>query len=182
MMVYILLAPGFEEAEALVPADLLRRAGLETRLVSVTGESVPGARGITVTADLALDGLDLSQADMIVLPGGNPGYQNLGKDPRVEGLVREAVRQNRWVAAICAAPTLLGRWGLLEGKQAVCYPGMEEGLVGARAWRDRAVNVVTDGKIITGRAAGAAFEFGLSLIEALADEEKAGDIRDSVCY
>ena len=181
-MVYILLAPGFEEAEALVPADLLRRAGIATALVSLDGETVTGSHHITVTADAALDGLDLSKAEMLVLPGGSPGYQNLGADPRVEALVREAVRRDIWVAAICAAPTLLGRWGLLEGRKATCYPGMEEGLVGARAWRDRAVNVVTDGKIITGRAAGAAFEFGLSLIEALADEEKAGDIRDSVCY
>ena len=181
-MVYILLAPGFEEAEALVPADLLRRAGIETALVSLAGDTVAGSHQITVAADLALDKLDLSQAEMIVLPGGGPGWKNLGKEPRVERLVRQTVERDIWVAAICAAPTLLGKWGLLEGKQAVCYPGMEEGLVGARAWRDRAVNVVTDGKIITGRAAGAAFEFGLSLIEALADEEKAGDIRDSVCY
>ena len=181
-MVYILLAPGFEEAEALVPADLLRRAGLETQLVSVTGEPVTGSHGITVIADTVLNKLDLFGADMIVLPGGGLGVKNLGAEPAVEKLVREAVERDLWVAAICAAPTLLGKWGLLEGKQAVCYPGMEEGLVGARAWRDRAVNVVTDGKIITGRAAGAAFEFGLSLIEALADEEKAGDIRDSVCY
>ena len=181
-MVYILLAPGFEEAEALVPVDLLRRAGVEAATVSLTGEPVPGSHGITVTADLAMDQVDLDRADMVVLPGGGPGYKNLGADPRVEQLIREAVERDIWVAAICAAPTLLGKWGLLEGKQAVCYPGMEEGLAGARAWRDRAVNVVTDGKIITGRAAGAAFEFGLSLIEALADEEKAGDIRDSVCY
>ena len=181
-MVYVLLAPGFEEAEALVPVDLLRRAEIETKTVTITGMPVPGSHGVTVTADLTLDQADLSQADMVVLPGGGLGYQNLGEEPRVETLVREAAGKGVWVAAICAAPTLLGRWGLLNGKQAVCYPGMEEGLVGARAWRDRAVNVVTDGKIITGRAAGAAFEFGLSLIEALADEEKAGDIRDSVCY
>ena len=181
-MVYVLLAPGFEEAEALVPVDLLRRANVETATVSLTGEPVPGSHGITVTADLAMDQVDLDRAEMVVLPGGGPGYKNLGADPRVERLIRRAVERDIWVAAICAAPTLLGKWGLLEGKQAVCYPGMEEGLVGARAWRDRAVNVVTDGKIITGRAAGAAFEFGLSLIEALADEEKAGDIRDSVCY
>lgn len=181
-MVYILLAPGFEEAEALVPADLLRRANIETALVSIQGDTVTGSHGITVTADALLEKIDLSKAEMIVLPGGGTGVKNLGAEPAVERLVRQAADQNIWVAAICAAPTLLGKWGLLEGKQAVCYPGMEEGLVGARAWRDRAVNVVTDGKIITGRAAGAAFEFGLSLIEALADEEKAGDIRDSVCY
>ena len=181
-MVYILLAPGFEETEALAPADLLRRANIETALVSLTGESVPGRHGITVAADMGLDEVDLSKADMIVLPGGAPGYKNLGADPRVERLVREAAERDLWIAAICAAPTLLGRWGLLEGKPAVCNPAMEVGLMRTRAWRDRAMTVVTDGKIITGRAAGSAFEFGLSLIEALAGEEKAGDIRDSVCY
>ena len=178
-MVYILLALGFEEAEALVPADLLRRAGIETALVSITGEPVPGSHGVTVTADTDLDGVDLSKADMVVLPGGGPGYKNLGKEPRVEELVRSAAEKDLWVAAICAAPTLLGKWGLLTGKDAVCYPGMEEGLTGAKAQMDR--GFVVDGKIITGRAAGSAFDFGLALIEALAGEEKAGDIRDSVC-
>ena len=179
-MVYILLAPGFEEAEALVPADLLRRAGVEAALAALEGELVPGGHGITVKADLALDQVDLDRAEMIVLPGGGVGVKNLGADPRVEELVREAVRRDIWVAAICAAPTLLGRWGLLEGKRAICYPSMEGQLSGARV--QPSPGVVADGKIITGRAAGSAFEFGLSLIEALADEEKAGDIRDSVCY
>lgn len=179
-MVYILLAPGFEEAEALVPADLLRRAGVEAALAALEGELVPGGHGITVKADLALDQVDLDRAEMIVLPGGGVGVKNLGADPRVEELVREAVRRDIWVAAICAAPTLLGRWGLLQGKRAICYPGMEDQLSGARV--QPSPGVVADGKIITGRAAGSAFEFGLSLIEALADEEKAGDIRDSVCY
>ena len=181
-MVYILLAPGFEEAEALVPVDLLRRAGVETATVSLTGEPVPGSHGITVTADLAMDQVDLDRADMVVLPGGGPGYKNLGADPRVEQLVREAVQRDIWVAAICAAPTLLGKWGLLEGKQAVCYPGMEEGLVGARAWRDRAVSVVVDGRIITGRAAGSAIDFGLALAEALKGPDEAGKVRDAIYY
>ena len=176
-MVYILLAPGFEEAEALVPADLLRRAGVETALVSVTGEPVPGSHGVTVTADTDLDGADLSRAEMIVLPGGGPGHKNLGAEPRVERLVREAADRGLWVAAICAAPTLLGRWGLLEGKQAVCYPGMEEGLAGAKV---RAV--VVDGKIITGRAAGSAFDFGLALVEALAGKGAAQQVRNGIYY
>ena len=119
-MVYILLAPGFEEAEALVPVDMLRRANIETATVSITGEPVPGSHGVTVLADVTLDDVDLSRADMIVLPGGGPGYKNLGKEPRVEQLVRKAAEKDLWVAAICAAPTLLGRWGLLEGKNAVC--------------------------------------------------------------
>lgn len=179
-MVYILLAPGFEEAEALVPADLLRRAGVETALVSVTGEPVPGSHGVTVTADTDLDGADLSRAEMIVLPGGGPGHKNLGAEPRVERLVREAADRGLWVAAICAAPTLLGRWGLLEGKQAVCYPGMEEGLAGAKV--RAASGVVRDGKIITGRAAGSAFDFGLALVEALAGKGAAQQVRNGIYY
>ena len=178
-MVYILLAPGFEEAEALVPADLLRRAGIETVLVSLDETPVPGSHGITVTADTTLDKLDRSKADMVVLPGG-PGHKNLGKDPRVEQLVREMAGQNRWVAAICAAPTLLGGWGLLEGKDAVCYPGMEQGLTGARTKMDR--SVVVDGKLVTGRAAGSAFDFGLTRVEVLAGKETADKIRGGIHY
>lgn len=179
-MVYILLAPGFEEAEALVPADLLRRAGVDTTLVSLTEEPVPGSHGITVTADAVLDKLSLDGAEMIVLPGGGPGYKNLGKDPRVERLVKEAAAREIWLAAICAAPTLLGGWGLLEGKRAVCYPGMEGGLNGAQAMPDSGVAV--DGRIVTGRAAGSAFDFGLALVEALAGKEKADEVRRGVVY
>ena len=179
-MVYILLAPGFEEAEALVPADLLRRAGIETALVSITGEPVPGSHGITVTADTVLDEVDLSKADMIVLPGGGVGVKNLGAEPAVEKLVREAARRDIWVAAICAAPTLLGKWGLLEGKQAVCYPGMEDGLTGAQV--QAASGVVRDGKIITGRAAGSAFDFGLALAEVLAGRGAAQQVRNGIYY
>lgn len=179
-MVYILLAPGFEEAEALVPADLLRRAEIETALVSITGEPVPGSHGITVTADTNLDGVDLSKADMVVLPGGGPGHKNLGKEPRVERLVKGAAEKGLWVAAICAAPTLLGKWGLLTGKEAVCYPGMEDGLTGAQARMDR--GFVVDGKIITGRAAGSVFDFGLALVEALAGKEEADKVRHGIHY
>lgn len=178
-MVYILLAPGFEEAEALVPADLLRRAGVEVGLVSVLDNPVPGSHGITVAADTALDKVELDRAEMVVLPGGS-GYKHLGGEPAVEKLVREAVRRGLWVAAICASPTLLGRWGLLEGKSAVCFPGMEEGLAGARAQMDR--SVVVDGKIITGRAAGSAFDFGLALIKALSGEAAAEKVRGAVHY
>ncbi len=179
-MVYILLAPGFEEIEALAPVDLLRRANIETATVSITGEPVPGSHGVTVTADIALEDVDLSRADMVVLPGGGPGYKNLGKDPRVEQLVRAAVEKDLWVAAICAAPTLLGRWGLLEGKQAVCYPGMEEGLTGAQAKMDQ--GVVRDGKVITGRAAGDAIDFAAELIEVLRDRAAADKVLESICY
>ena len=174
------MAPGFEEVEALAPADLLRRAGIETALVSLDGAPVPGSHSITVTADITLDEVDLDKADMVVLPGGGPGYKNLGKDPRVEELVRKAVKRDLWVAAICAAPTLLGKWGLLEGKQAVCYPGMEEGLVGAVS--PKLGNVARDGRIITGRAAGDAYDFAAELIEVLLDRAAADRVLEAICY
>ena len=179
-MVYILLAPGFEEAEALVPADLLRRANIETALVSIQGDTVTGSHGITVTADALLEKIDLSKAEMIVLPGGGTGVKNLATEPAVERLVRQAADQNIWVAAICAAPTLLGRWGLLEGKRAICYPGMEGQLAGARV--QPSPGVVADGKTITGPAAGSAFDFGVALIEALSGSKAAGQVAESIAY
>ena len=181
-MVYILLAPGFEEAEALVPADLLRRAEIETALVSIQGDTVTGSRGITVAADLTLDKADLSRGEMVVLPGGGAGVKNLGAEPAVEALVKEALDRGLWVAAICAAPTLLGRWGHLIGKEAVCYPGMEGQLAGAQARPEVKCGVVVDGKIITGRAAGSAFDFGLALVEALKGKGAAEQVRNAVRY
>ena len=175
-----MLAPGFEEAEALVPADMLRRAEIETALVSIAGETVAGSHGIGVKADMLLDQVDLAGADMIVLPGGGAGYQNLGEEPRVERLVREAAGRGIWVAAICAAPTLLGRWGLLEGRKAICYPGLEEQLTGAQV--QTAPGEIKDGKIITGRAAGSAFDFGAELIEALLDRAAADKVLEAICY
>ena len=182
-MVYILLAPGFEEAEALVPADLLRRGGVETALVSTDGALVAGGRQITVKADLTLDQVELDRADMLVLPGGGAGVQNLGREPAVEKLVREAAKRGIPLAAICAAPTLLGRWGLLEGRRAVCYPGMEGELTGAVA-ADSPSQVVVDGpaRLVTGQAAGSAFAFGLALVEYLAGRERAEEVRAAICY
>lgn len=179
-MVYILLAPGFEEAEALVPADLLRRAGVEVALTALEGENVTGGGRITLRADLTLDRVDLDRAEMIVLPGGRRGVENLAASPAVEDLVREARNRDIPLAAICAAPTLLGKWGLLEGKRAVCYPGMEDRLTGAQVERDS--GVVEDGGLVTGRAAGSSFDFGLALVRALTGPEKAEEVRHAVCY
>lgn len=179
-MVYILLAPGFEEAEALVPADLLRRAGIEVALTALEGEQITGSHQITVKADLSLDQVDLDRADMVVLPGGGVGVQNLGRSAAVEALVREAAARGIPLAAICAAPTLLGRWGLLEGKRAVCYPGMEDGLAGATVCRES--GVAEDVKLVTGRAAGSAVDFGLKLVEVLSGEDKAREVRHAVYY
>lgn len=178
-MVYILLAPGFEEAEALVPADLLRRAGLETKLIGLTAAPVPGGQGMQVVPDGTLDQVDLDRADMIVLPGGSLGVKNLGAEPAVEALVRQAAQRGIWVAAICAAPTLLAQWDLLHGKRAVCYPGLEPRLGDALP---QDFSVVEAGTIITGRAAGSAFDFGLKLVSVLKNTEKSEEVRHGICY
>lgn len=179
-MVYILLADGFEESEALVPADLLRRAGVRTALVSLAGDTVEGGHLICAKADLELAQVDLTQAEMIVLPGGMGGVRGLEAEPAVAALIQEAVDRDLWVAAICAAPTLLAKWGQLTGKRAVCYPGMEGQLSGALSQPDQ--SIVVDGKVITGRAAGSAFDFGLALVEAIAGPDKAREVRHAVCY
>lgn len=178
-MVYILLAPGFEEAEALVPADLLRRAGIQTALTGVEDQMVAGSHDIVVRADRVIAQVDLREAEMIVLPGGGCGVQNLREHPAVAALAQEAVDRGIPLAAICAAPTLLGEWGMLKGRRATCYPGMEEKLTGGQA---EDASVVADRNLITGRAAGSAFEFGLALIRALAGAEKAEEVRHAVHY
>ena len=179
-MVYILLAEGFEEVEALTPVDLLRRAGIETKLVGVTGETVCGARGISVVTDLGMDEIDLSSADMLVLPGGMPGTTNLYADNRVTDAVRTMADTDKYVAAICAAPSIiLGGMGLLEGRKATCHPGMEDGMKGAEAVK---TTCVTDGKFITSCGVGGALDFACALITALAGREKADEIASSVVY
>ncbi len=178
-MVYILLAPSFEEMEALVPADLLRRAGIEVALVSLEGNFVPGGHNIVVKADMELSRVSLEEVQMLVLPGGGVGVANLGSDPRVEELVKAAAEQNIPLAAICAAPSLLSKWGLLAGKRAVCYP----------TWRDKIADaaylpgekLAVDGSTVTGQAAGASFEFGLKLVEVLTDAQTADRVREEIC-
>ena len=177
-MVYILLAPGFEEAEALIPADLLRRAGIDVALTALEGDEVPGGHGITVKADLELAHVELPRAEMLVLPGGTQGVANLWNSPSVRALIQEAVDREIPVAAICAAPTLLGSMGLLRGKKAVCYPGLEDQLVGAQV--PEGVRVVQDGLLTTGQAAGSAVEFGLALVEQLAGPRKALEVRHAI--
>ena len=179
-MVYIFLAEGFEESEAMVPADLLRRAGIDTALVSVEPGLVRGSHGIAVQADMTLGQIDLSRAEMLVLPGGRAGVKNLSRQSGIGHTLQLALERDIWVAAICAAPTLLGQRGFLQGKKAVCYPGMESEMTGALPQMDR--GVVVDGHIITGRAAGSAFDFGLELVKALAGEEKAKEVRNGIFY
>lgn len=179
-MVYVFLADGFEEIEALTPIDVLRRAGVSVQTVGVTGAIVTGAHGIPVTADLALDAVCLEDAQMIILPGGMPGTRNLYETPQVCEAVRFCLAHSRYVAAICAAPSIiLGGMGVLQGKRATCYPGMEDGMTDAVV-QDAAC--VQDGTIITGRGAGAAFDFALTLCATLCGAQRANEIADAMCY
>ncbi|MBE6693847.1 MAG: DJ-1/PfpI family protein [Ruminococcaceae bacterium] len=173
-MVYMFLANGFEEVEALCPLDLLRRAGVDVVTVGVGGESVCGAHGITVVCDLPETHFRDAKADMIILPGGMPGTKNLDESKTVDIALRTAVRGGAYIAAICAAPMVLGKRGILSGKEATCFPGFEKYLDGATV-SDK--HVVRDGNIITARGMGVAFEFGLELVAALTSKEKADELR-----
>nr|WP_297174304.1 DJ-1 family glyoxalase III [uncultured Agathobaculum sp.] len=179
-MVYVLLAEGFEEVEALTPVDLLRRAGVEAKLVGVTSKIVPGSHGIGIETDITMDEADWNIADMIVLPGGMPGTTNLYADKRVIDAVQKCYDEGKYVAAICAAPSvILGGMGLLNGRKATCYPGMEDGMVGAMPLER---TCVVDGRIITACGVGGALDFGCALISALCGEEKARKIAAEVVH
>lgn len=179
-MVYILLADGFEEAEAIVPADLLRRAGAEVALTGVTGPVVTGAHGIAVTCDLELAQVKQSEMELLMLPGGLGGVQNIGASSAAMALIQSAAESGRYVAAICAAPSLLGKLGLLDGRKAVCYPGMEETMGSADARKGQ--SVVADGRFITGEGPGAAFDFGLKLVETLKGAAAAERVSHDACW
>lgn len=178
-MTYVFLADGFEEIEALAPVDILRRAGIETKAVGVTGKSVTGAHGITVTSDIAIeDAAKLNtKIDMIVLPGGLPGADNLRESKLVQEFIDRAENAGAYIAAICAAPRILGERGMLDNKNAVCYPGFEKYLTGAKACDKR---VVCDGRIITGMGMGCAVEFALELVRVLESEEVSEKIKTGI--
>lgn len=178
-MVYVMLADGFEEIEALAPVDLLRRADIDVRLVGVSSSIVSSSRGIKVVTDCTPSEVDLHKAEMIFLPGG-PGTQVLYGSEFVRNAVRFCVENDRYLAAICAAPSvILGGMGLLRDKKATCFPGMEEGMSGAQA---QDMPCCIDGKIITGRSAGAALDFALALCAALRGEAVAEAIRRKIYY
>lgn len=168
-MVYVLLADGFEEVEALTPVDMLRRAGADVKTVGIGGRRIVGARGIPVVADLDENEVNPADMQLLILPGGNPGYVNLENSEFVQGLLASALQNEKCrIAAICAAPTLLGHLGALKNKTATCYPGMEGELDGA-VLSDAPVCV--DGRIITSRSAATAMEFALTLTELLQGAE-----------
>lgn len=178
-MIYMFLANGFEEVEALCPLDILRRAGLEVTTVGVgSKDMISGAHGITVQADIPDVMYRDASPDMIILPGGMPGSTNLDESKIVDTALRVAAKRGAYLCAICAAPMVLGKRGYLEGKKAVCYPGFEEYLSGATI--PESESVVRDGNIITAKGMGVAFEFGLELVRVLKDDETAEKIKKSV--
>lgn len=163
-MIYILLATGFEETEMIAPLDMLRRAGVPVQTVGITGKTVMGAHHIPITADILPEEIDYSALDGVILPGGMPGTTNLQNSGFVIDLVKTCYKNGKLVAAICAAPMILGELGLLDGKNAVCFPGFEEHLKGASIL---SVPAVTHGNIVTGKGAGAALDFGAALVNYL---------------
>jgi 4-methyl-5(b-hydroxyethyl)-thiazole monophosphate biosynthesis len=178
-MIYLFLADGFEEIEALTPVDILRRAGKQVTTVGIGGKTVTGSHGISVLADVADTDLALTDADMIILPGGMPGTLHLDASPVVHHAIDSAMTKGTYIAAICAAPTILGKRGLLDGKKAICYPGMEADLKGATLADS---TVVQDGKIITAAGMGAALPFALKLVEILCGADAAKKLATAVVY
>lgn len=178
-MVFLLLADGFEETEALCTLDLLRRAELTVYSVGINGKKqVTGSHGITVICDKVDNEIfDIDNLKAVVLPGGMPGTLNLDKSDFVSGLLDYASANNILIGAICAAPSVLGRRNLLEGKNACCYPGFEDLLVGAKV-NYNPVNV--DGNIVTSRGAGTSINFALAIIEKLVNKAVAQKVKDSI--
>lgn len=176
-MVYVFLADGFEIIEALSPVDMLRRAKIETKLVGVTGEIVTSSCGVAVKTDMLIDEFDFYDVEAVVLPGGMPGTLNLENNQTVQNIIDNASNTNAFICAICAAPSILGHKGLLNEKEATCFPGFENALEGASLSEDF---VVTDGKFITARGAGVSVDFGLEIVKQLRGEEHSNEIRSQI--
>jgi len=176
-MIAVLLADGFEEIEALTPVDILRRVGLDVKTVGITSKVAVGSHGISVLCDLTPDEVKLDEVTTVIFPGGMPGSLNLDASEFSDRII-DAVKNNGGrIAAICAAPLVLGRRGLLDGRNATCYPGFENELLGANA---TGKSVVTDGNITTAKGMGVALEFSLELVSLLLGKEKADEIAKSV--
>ena len=176
----VFMADGCEEIEALTVVDLARRAGIEVAMISITGEKlIKGAHGINFQTDIPAEYMDFDLLDGIVLPGGMPGTLNLGANEYVQKTIAEFAAVGKLVAAICAAPSVLGEAGLLQGKKATSYPGFEEKLLGAEICTE---SVVRDGNLITSRGMGTAIDFALAIIEYLMDKETADKLGGSIIY
>ena len=179
-MIYILLAEGFEETEALVTFDMLKRANLSVQLVSITEDkTVKGSHGISINCDITEKEMVLEEMEMLVLPGGKQGVDNLDEFIRIDDIINYTRDKNRYFAAICAAPSIIGKRSVLEGKKATCYPGFEKYLLGAKIVAKKAV---VDGKAITANGAGSVFEFFFAIIEELCGKDAVKKIKNDIRF
>ena len=176
-MVYMLLGTGFEETEAIAPLDLLRRAGVEVKTVGLNGPVITGSHGIGVVADIEISGLDVSDAEMIILPGGLGGVASIRACQKAMDAIRQVWEAGKFAAAICAGPTILADLGITKYRRAVCYPGCEDNM-GETYILD--VAAIEYDRVITGASAGCAIPFGLKLIEALKGKEEADRIASQI--
>lgn len=178
-MVYIILGKGFEEAEAVVPCDMLRRAGVDVRFAGIGGREIVGGHGITVCADCVAEETDLTAAEMIVLPGGMGGVKSILGSETVLHAVKTVYDNGGYAAAICAGPTVLAKLGITDGRKTTCYPGCETDMGCAKPCGEKAV---VDGRVVTGKAPGTAFDFALALIEVLRGKEAAAKVAAGAVY
>ena len=177
-MVYVLLGTGFEELEALAPIDLMRRAGIDVLSVGINGKTVYGGHNIGVQADITIEEMNLADLEMIVLPGGLGGVASARASTKAMDALRFAWENNKYVAAICAGPTVLADLHITDNMQATCYPGCESGMGNAKISAN--VPCVRDGNLITGTSAGCAIPFALLLIETLKGTETAESIAKQI--
>lgn len=177
--VLVPIADGVEEIEAVTVIDVLRRAGVEVVCAGLTGKPVTASRKVRLVPDRSLEEVKDEAFDMIVLPGGGDGVENLKRNPRVEAIIKKMAERQKWVTAICAAPTLLAAYGLLEGRKATSHPSRREQTALAKVdYQEQ--RVVQDGHIITSRGPGTALEFALKLVEVLCGSEKVGELKEAM--
>lgn len=167
-MVITMLIDGFEEIEALTPVDMLRRAGIEVKTVGLSGKVVVGSHGIPVVADILPEEVPVDNVELVIFPGGMPGSLNLDKHPFTDKIISAVIEGGGRLAAICAAPLVLGRRGLLTGKSATCFPGFENELIGAKVTGEE---FVTDGNITTGRGMDVSLPFAKELVRLMSSEK-----------
>ncbi|MBR5542661.1 MAG: DJ-1/PfpI family protein [Oscillospiraceae bacterium] len=179
-MVYLLLEEGFEMCEALTPVDILRRGGVEVATVGVSDGCITSSHGVRVCADKAFSEISFDDMEMLIIPGGQPGVDNLWKNAEVRALVEKVNKKGIKLSAICAAPIILARLGILSGKRAVCYPSCAEEL--GKAYIGGLSGVCRDGDIITGRAAGDALDFSFEVLSLLRGEETVREVKAAICY
>ena len=177
-MIYMLLTDGFEDIEALETLDILRRAGLETKTVGITSKTVKSSHGVTVFSDLVFEEADFSDIEMLILPGG-PGHTAFSQSEKVVDLINTAAKSGIYIAAICASPSVIGKLGLLKGRRFTCFPGFEDAVLGGIYSPDK---VVSDGKFITARGAGAASGFGFEIVTLFKGAVLANELKKQMQY